>query len=544
MNYKTLITDEDKYALLNSNTTILTKIIVKEQDTLPEIILTEEDSVKSWSYDDDRYVPDTGFIGQFVARTLSGELQNINDEFNIEDREIQVCFGIKDFSNESEEINWYTLGSFLIQRPEDDEVNDNTKFEAMDYTLKFNKDFNADYTSSDFPVSFNDAIKNNQFFNAKQLAQYICAQVGVEFANEHFINDDFLLTTNQFVSGDSCRDVMKNIAQLAFGWVRIGWDDKCYIDELETNIENIPNYNEINNDHYYSLKTQKKAYGPVDRIAIGMENINGEALFIPRDVTNYNTTLYVYDNPITFTNDLRNEVIDGGEYLLGMSYTPFESETPGHPWLLGKNLIKIVDMEGNVKLTYPFNLSINYTGHIKTKIEAPAFTKTEEMMAYPADLYKTLKNVSVTVNKQEGTIVFLNESVKATADGFEALKKSVEHTITDTYSRTQINDIVSGIGVDGVVVESVQSTAGTFDKDGLTIEQYGTNTKTNINSDGMIIYNATGSTDTPMLIVDHTGVIADNIRVSTYTTLGSHSRFEDYRHTDGTEGTGVFWVGR
>lgn len=544
MNYKTIMTDEDKELLLNSNTVIYTKLIIKEQDTLPEIVLTENDSVKTWDYADDRYVPDVGFIGQFVARTLSGELQNINDEFNIEDREVQVCFGIKDFSKSDDEISWYTLGSFFIQKPEDNEVSDNTKFEAMDYTIKFNKDFDANYTSSDFPVSFNDAVESKQYFNAKQLAQYVCGQVGVEFGNEHFINDDFIITTNQFVSGDSCRDVMRYVSQLAFGWVRIGWDDKCYIDELETNLDNIPSYNEIDNDHYYSLKTQKKVYGPVDRIVIGMENIDGEALFIPRDITDYNTTLYVYDNPMTFTNDLRNEIIDGGEYLLGLAYTPFESETPGHPWLLGKDLIKIIDMEGNGKYTYAFNVNISYKGHIKTKLEAPAFTKTEETMAYAADLYKTLKNVKVTVDKQDGVITLLNETVKASADGLEALKQSVEQTITDTYSRTQVNDIVSGIGVDGVVVESVKSTAGTFDKDGLTIEQSGSLTKTNLNSDGMIIYNATGSVDTAMLTVDHTGVIADNIRVSTYTTLGSHSRFEDYRHTDGTEGTGVFWVGR
>ena len=60
----------------------------------------------------------------------------------------------------------------------------------------------------------------------------------------------------------------------------------------------------------------------------------------------------------------------------------------------------------------------------------------------------------------------------------------------------------------------------------------------------MIIYNTTGTIeDDRLLDVNSEGVDAKNIKVSKYLNIGSHSRMEDYTHTDYTEGTGVFWIG-
>ena len=77
----------------------------------------------------------------------------------------------------------------------------------------------------------------------------------------------------------------------------------------------------------------------------------------------------------------------------------------------------------------------------------------------------------------------------------------------------------------------------------MTIEQTNATTKTNVNANGMVIYDTSGSGEDELLVVDSDGVIGKNMTVRTYLTIGSHSRVEDYTHTDGTNGTGVFWVG-
>lgn len=569
----TELSNEDKQALIDGTVAIKTKIIVQpESGKSNRLILTEEDSIKSWDLVDERYVPDNGFIGQFVARELTGELHNISDDFNIENRDIKLLIGIVRLgtryqylttedgnviiTDKGEKIyvkdlgdditTWYSLGNFLITKPEDDAVSDNTKFEAFDYTVKLNKDFDANYTSVNFPVSFNTLVSTGSNFTASRLAKYTCEQVGLEFASSSFNNHNFIINTNQFTEGNSCRDVMKNIAQLAYGWCRIGWDNKVYIDEISTDYANIDSYHKLTNDNYYSLTTQRELYGPVNKVVVGMSAIEGESFSVEDTesiVNNGLTEIDIMDNPILYTEELRNLAMNGADNLLGLLYTPFESETPGHIWFNGNIPIVITDMENIKHITYPFNKSIHYTGHIKTDISGPSNTKQELAVAYARSLYKTIKNVGIKVDKYEGIINIVNSNIQAAIDGLSSLENRFDMEITETYSKQQIQEIISGVAEDGTVVSSVKSTAGTFDMNGLTIEQSTADTATNINANGMIIYNKTSSVDDPLLTVNSNGVVAKNVKVSTYLNIGSHSRIEDYTHTDGSVGTGVFWIG-
>lgn len=576
-NYLTEITDADKRALKDGSGVIKTRLIVKAEKNLPEIILTEEDSVKTWDINEERYVPNNGFIGQYVARELSGELQNISDDFNIENRTIQVCMGIVQLgsrfqylSTESNDIivtengdmliarelpeditTWYTLGSFIVTEPTDDEVNDNTKFSAMDYTVLLNIDFNPNYVSMTYPQSFATLIEKGRYPTALWLAKYTCEQANLTFKSTSFTNSDFLITTNQFTGGESCRDVLKAISQLAYGWCRTGWDDGIYIDEPQTNSvvmldSDTDNFNTINYDDYFSLKTQKNTFGPVNRVVIGMKDVEGENVYV-EDIDSITTNglceLDIWDNPITYTQELRESVKEQAKKLLGLYYTPIEAETKGDPWLKANEPLIVKDMENRSKQTFPLNKTIKYSGHIRTPLSSPADTLTYQSTVYNDSLYKNIRDVRIQVNKQDGVINIINSNVQTTSDGLSALEKRFSTEITDSYSKTEIQEIISGTAPDGTKVSSVTTTAGTFDKDGLTIEQTNATTKTNVNANGMVIYDTSGSGEDELLVVDSDGVIGKNMTVRTYLTIGSHSRVEDYTHTDGTNGTGVFWVG-
>ena len=576
-NYLTEITDADKRALKDGSGVIKTRLIVKAEKNLPEIILTEEDSVKTWDINEERYVPNNGFIGQYVARELSGELQNISDDFNIENRTIQVCMGIVQLgsrfqylSTESNDIivtengdmliaselpeditTWYTLGSFIVTEPTDDEVNDNTKFNAMDYTVLLNIDFNPNYVSMTYPQSFTTLIAKGQYPTALWLAKYTCEQANLTFKSTSFTNSDFLITTNQFTGGESCRDVLKAISQLAYGWCRTGWDDGVYIDEPQTNSvvmldSDTDNFNTITYDDYFSLKTQKNTFGPVNRVVIGMKDVEGENVYV-EDIDSITTNglceLDIWDNPITYTQELRESVKEQARKLLGLYYTPIETETKGDPWLKANEPLIVKDMENRSKQTFPLNKTIKYSGHIRTPLSSPADTLTYQSTVYNDSLYKNIRDVRIQVNKQDGIINIINSNVQTTSDGLSALEKRFSTEITDSYSKTEIQEIISGTAPDGTKVSSVTTTAGTFDKDGLTIEQTNATTKTNVNANGMVIYDTSGSGEDELLVVDSDGVIGKNMTVRTYLTIGSHSRVEDYTHTDGTNGTGVFWVG-
>ena len=458
----------DKQALRDSTAAIRCKLIVKATDTLPEIILTdgfdmgnnEFPGVKDWTYTDERYVPQQGFIGQFVARTLSGNLQNISDEFNIENREIELQLGIVHigsrftfvttedgvrlltdqgeyiiFGDQGEDqTNWYSLGNFIVTNPEDNEVSDNTKFEAMDYAKRFNAKFDGDFISEEFTQSLNtivgideDTEKPKGSVTALWLARYTCAQVGVEFGQEYFTNSDFEIDFNSFQAGETCRDVMKEIAKLAFSWARIDWDNKCYIDFGEgatTFARNTPE--EIDNNQYYSLETKKEIYGPINRVYVGMSGVDGETLLVAEDAE----SVLEHGEKIKDNNSASK--------LLGLSYAQLKSETVGHPWLKGNEQISFLDMENIPRQTYAFNKTIEYKGHIKSTIDTMGESEVEETLAYENEVIKSIKNATILVEKHEGRITETTRNVSRISDDLE------ENYYTKDQTNKAINEAATG----------------------------------------------------------------------------------------------------
>ena len=452
-------TEEDKIALRNNTAVIHTKLVVKaDEKHSDEIILTEDNSIKSLTYNDDRYVPDQGWIGQFVARTLEGELQNISDDFSIEDRVLQYHIGISKLNDNT--TTWYSLGDFLVTKPEDDEVADNTKFTAMDCTKQFNIPFDGDFSNSFFPTSLNNKIAKGETYTPLWLAQYTCEQAGVLFTQDTFINSEFELKHNPFRNNETCRDVMKQIAKLAFSWVRIDWNNKCYIDFINLTTNTIDEDDIVNTNQYFTLETQKKQYGPINKVVFGLsEGIDGESAKIDDSdsiAANGEHALYIYDNPLLEDDIARANAVKQGSVLLGLTYTPLKTETIGHPWFKGNKMISISDMENNIKNTIPFNKQLKYSGHIRSVIESIGETETEATYAYDNEVIKNLRNAQIKVDKQEGIITDTTRRVTSvetnlgnyyTIDQTNQLINDAKSGLTNTYTTSGGNNIFKNSGL-------------------------------------------------------------------------------------------------
>ena len=559
----TEILPSDKQALINGSAIILSKIIVPTNDPLNPTILTEANGIKDWEYSDERFIEDTSsFIGEFIARELKGHLQDMTYTFDHnpynKNNTIELRLGIVSLTNgvtihnyTDNNVHWYSLGTFTIMEPTDDGVKDDTAFECLDITTWFNKEFNADYTNANFPVSFRDAIVNKDFFTALELAQYTCEQCSVVFGNLSFTNSEQLITDNQFTGGDSCRDVMKALSKLAYGYCEIGWDDKCYIKEMDMDYENILATETITPDNYYSLKTTNEVFGPVNQIRVGNEYIEGQD-GVNRDETsiaeNGLWTLDIMDNPILYTQELRDANAEDADVLFGLNFMQFETETIGHAWFKANKPIVITDMNGDDHISYPFNLTIKYNGHIKTTIRAPMKTMVERAESYNTSLLKEIRKLGITVNRQAGLISTLNSTTLKTGD-LDEITREYEELISDTYRKEEIRKIVTGVGVDGTVVTKVETNSGTFDENGMTYERLGAKTSTTINEVGVDVKDSNGNSiqfagyvdDNNQKYSDYHGqtiVGTDNIIVNRYLDIGAHTRIQDYKN-----GTALYWKG-
>ena len=438
--------EKDIIALLNNTATIPTKIEILPNVMGEEIItLTEEDSVRSWTYSDLRYVENQGFIGQFVARTFDGEFKDVSDDFNIENRTIVPYLGVKRYDDEEEDFvtTYYKLGTFFIEKPNSDEVQDNTTFKSQDMTMLFNRPFDPDYTDSEFTQSFTQRLNQGIQTNALWLLKYTCKQAGVELGSQTFTHDTFLITSNQYNSDDTLRDVVKSIAKLAYSWARIDWDDKLYIDF--TVQSNVATHNVITNNEYYNLETQKNYYGEVNRVYIGSSIVEGNGEFIQDSESiaqNGLCELAIYDNPILYTEELRQLAILQGDVLFGLRYKPLKVETIGHPWLKGNELISVKDMEGNELYTYAFDRILKYNGHIRSELYSYASTQIEDSYRYDgADLESTkLKRARVELDRQNLVL----KSTMEVVDGQNAKISTVTQRVDELESKIQdIADITT-----------------------------------------------------------------------------------------------------
>ena len=402
--------ETDKQALIEGSATIPYRITIIGDIESENEVLTEYDIVNT-TYEDYRYVDTaTLCIGQFVARTISGELMNPNNSIIMENKEIKVELGVKTESG----TNYYSLGNFLITKPSDDAVKDKTSFEAMDYTKKFNKEFDA--TGLTFPCT------------ALQLAQFCCQKCGVELGSTSFTNSSFVIDSNQYETGDTFRKVMQDIGKLAYSWVRIGWDNKCYIDFSFSST--VADTNKIGTSNYYDLTVQSEKFGPVNRVVIGMSDIEGENVVLEDSTSieqNGVCELQIMDNNLTYTPELRQQAITSANKLFGLSFVPVEINTTGHPWLLGNETVEIEKLDGTKIKTIPFDRTIEYSGHIKTKLVSKADTKTETEYKNPGTLETAIKQTRIIVNKQEQEISQVIQQQESQTEIINSVQDSIDN---------------------------------------------------------------------------------------------------------------------
>lgn len=383
-------------------------------DTKPEMIIDENNYLKDCTFEELRYVPDEGFIGGTVAKRVTGNFNNVDSSFSIQDREFELYLGV-DLENGTTEYIKY--GTFIVQKPEDDQVNDNTSFEALDYMIKLNLPWVDRMT---YPCTL------------KELFDDLVAQSGLSTKVTSFLNQDFIVENNQFEEGTTRRDVLKAIAQMAFNWARVDEDNDIVMDfEKKDEIAET-----LTADNYYNFKKQDM-YGPINVIILRNSQVEGENITIrdEESIAQYGETeLVISDNPFAYTQAKRAKLIEAGRILFGLTYIPMSMDMIGYMYLNCKDKIKATNLNNETFETYLLNHTIEYAGTISDSMEAPASTKTETKYQFTPPMIEALKHTELLVDKANQRIdaVIKNISdtnkkmveIEATLDGVTSTVKS------------------------------------------------------------------------------------------------------------------------
>ena len=379
------LNDEVKKAFL---TNITKAYIIRSSDNLK---ISQDNYLKDLKLEELRFIPDNGFLGGTVARRITIDFNNVDNQFDIQDEDLQLFIGV-----EYNDVDYYVeMGNFIVQKPETENTTDNTSFEALDYMCKFNQTY---VDEMQYPCKL------------VELAENVCKQAGVELGNKDFRNANFTVTDNQFVSGETLRTVIGAIALSAFSWARIKQDNKLYIDfqKKETPEE------EIDYDSFFNLNFASKEYGPINKIILRNSQVEGENVAIQDDTSiekNGLHELVIADNPFAYTQEKRTQLIEAGRELFGLRYMPVNSvNTVGYVYLDSNAFISLKDMQGNKINTYVFNHTIDYDGTILDEIACPALTETETKYTYTPEVLQKLQKTEFMVNKQEQRITEIVEN--------------------------------------------------------------------------------------------------------------------------------------
>jgi len=122
------------------------------------------------------------------------------------------------------------------------------------------------------------------------------------------------------------------------------------------------------------------------------------------------------------------------------------------------------------------------------------------------------------------------QTLQSVSDTVQSMQKELSAKVTPEGLQMQLQAAMES-GAEKVVTK----TGFTLDEAGLSIEKSGSEMKTQITENGMVVY----QNSQEVLTANNKGVDAKNLHATTYLIVGTSSRFEDY----GYDRTGCFWIG-
>lgn len=421
--------------------------------------ITASDNLVDFKIEDNCYVNDT-FIGTTVAKKITVNILNPNNEINLENKEISVQVGM--IINQKEEN--IPFGNFIIEKPKSEELKEKTSFTGYDYMIKFNTEYKNRVT---YPIP------------AGELFEDVCEQVGLEAGNTNFVNSDYMILGNPFTNNEDCRTVLSNIAQLAGGFARIGRDNKPYIISLK-NVSNLLKVKDVNamtvkelnltivkmlsggrdnadvildGNNYLEDFTKNEQWGELNSLILSISGEQGENTVLQDDdsiAKNGLTELTIEDNYFLINQAEREKVITPlWNSLKGLKYLPFKVEYYGYPYLDTGDMIYIQDTKDIGYISYVFNHTFTFNGAYSGTLETEAMTKTQTAYKNTTNNKKKFRQVERKIDKINGEIEDIIEEQTDFSNKLTRVNQNIDgiteevHRLYDFYKEIEgTNEII------------------------------------------------------------------------------------------------------
>lgn len=437
-----IVTDEEKQSYKSSGTIKRGYISIVPLSNEEEIILDDENNIKDFTILDEVYTSGYGILGSVISKQITLNLFK-EPEIDLTDREIKAYIGTTVIENGQEVVKYVPYGTYIVQKPENEELTDKTSLEALDYMIKFNKTYKDTLT---YPCTLKDVYNS------------ICEQCGVISGTNEFPNQNFSVEDNQFVANETCREVLANIAQLAGAYARIDRDNKLYLKFFSSE-----NTEEITTDDYKRDIKINNVYGSINKLTLNMSQVEGESVSV-EDTDSIDIIgvkeLIISDNYFLYTQEKREKAINAiWNVVHNFRYLDFEANVEkARPYLDAGDSIKILSEDGTEYYTYLLSNEITFDGGLNEKISATADTETETKYSMAPEISNKLKHTEIVVDKANQQIKLIASEIGDREEKTSTITQDIdriESQIKDVidFTRTQsgkdilhLNDCVAGTG--------------------------------------------------------------------------------------------------
>lgn len=437
-----IVTDEEKQSYKSSGTIKRGYISIVPLSNEEEIILDDENNIKDFTILDEVYTSGYGILGSVISKQITLNLFK-EPEIDLTDREIKAYIGTTVIENGQEVVKYVPYGTYVVQKPENEELTNKTSLEALDYMIKFNKTYKDTLT---YPCTLKDVYNS------------ICEQCGVISGTSEFPNQNFSVEDNQFVANETCREVLVNIAQLAGAYARIDRDNKLYLKFFSPE-----KTEEITTDDYKRDIKINNVYGPINKLTLNMSQVEGESVSV-EDTDSIDTIgvkeLIISDNYFLYTQEKREKAINAiWNVVHNFKYVDFEANLEkARPYLDAGDGIKILSEDGTEYYTYLLSNEITFDGGLNEKISATADTETETKYSMVPEISNKLKHTEIVVDKANQQIKLIASEIGDREEKTSTITQDIdriESQIKDVidFTRTQsgkdilhLNDCVAGTG--------------------------------------------------------------------------------------------------
>ena len=474
-------------------------------------------------------------IGGFPTKKCSLEIYDINDNLDLENKEISVYRGL--IINNS--VEWVKQGIF-IPRAKDITNDITTKTITLSDMQDKTQLFEEKYISE---LNW----ENNAKHTGLEIIQEICTKLNITLSNSNFSWANYSFKQPNFDENVTYREVVSRMAEIGGEIAFLNSDGNLQISSQNITGDSIYN-------HRYSKLSKEKPF-TINTVSLGKEGIDDDIIY-PEVIQESRVTWRIEDNP--FVDLYREEMIETvGEYIIGKSYVPFELNDFIDGLIYDFNDVR----EGVDKNNNAFNaviLDYNANGRIKSIIKAETADSNNINYNLAGSNQKSINEVKLEVDHIENEIrsnvstveiientigemsIEIDNNYQEIIDKFDGyvpeskmleIENSVETLQTNTYTKTEINTKLT----DGSVTK-VMTTSGTFDEDGMHYEKTNAPTSTTINEMGVSV-DASDSGEELLFAgfdqnINETIVRTENLTVRKYLVIGN-SRIENYESGGG-----------